>query len=95
MVVTVNVALVAPLLTLTLVGTVATKVFPLVNAIDTPPVGAPVLSVTVPIEEFPPMTATGFKLTDVTVSGGAGSTVSVAFCVASAPMPLCAVNVIG
>lgn len=60
-VLTVNVALVAPAATVTLEGTVATVVLLLVSATCAPPEGAGPLKVTVPAEEFPPMTLVGFS----------------------------------
>jgi hypothetical protein len=60
LVVTVNAALVAPAATVTLAGTRASVVLLLESATCAPPAGAGPLSVTVPIEEFPPTTLTGF-----------------------------------
>ena len=54
LVLTVNVALVAPAVTFTLEGTVATDVSLLESATCAPPDGAGPLSVTVPVDEFPP-----------------------------------------
>jgi hypothetical protein len=51
--VAVNVALVAPVVTLTLAGTVTTDVFVLVS-ITVVPLGAPPFKVTVPVEMVPP-----------------------------------------
>jgi hypothetical protein len=65
-VVTVNVPVVAPAATLTDDGTVAAALLEL-RATATPPEGAALLSVTVPVEVFPPATDVGFKVTDVTV----------------------------
>src|SRR6266481_429986 len=61
LVLTVNVALVAPAATVTLEGTVAAAVLLLESATCAPPVGAGPLSVTVPVEEFPPATLLGFS----------------------------------
>jgi len=63
LVVTGNVAVVAPAATTTLPleGTFATAVLLLDNATTAPPVGAGPLSVTVPIAELPPTTAVGLK----------------------------------
>src|SRR5712691_1383000 len=61
LVLTVNVALVAPAATVTLDGTVAAAVLLLESAIVPPPVGAAPLNVTVPVEEFPPVTLVGFS----------------------------------
>ena len=55
-----NVAVVAPAATVTLDGTVAATVLLLESAIVAPPAGAAPLSVTVPVEEFPPVTLVGF-----------------------------------
>src|SRR5712691_10866432 len=61
LVLTVNVALVAPGATVTLDGTLATVVLLLESVTCAPPVGAGPLSVTVPVEEFPPVTLVGFS----------------------------------
>ena len=61
LVLTVKDALVAPAATVTLEGTVATAVLLLESATCAPPVGAGPLSVTVPVEEFPPVTLAGFR----------------------------------
>ena len=70
-VVTVNVALVAPAATVTLVGTVATDVLLLLSVTTAPPVGAALLNVTVPVEELPPVTLVGFRLTPERAAPGA------------------------
>src|SRR5882724_9613263 len=57
LVLTVNVALVAPAATVTL----AAVVLLLERVTCAPPVGAGPLSVTVPVEEFPPVTLVGFS----------------------------------
>ena len=54
LVLTVKVALVAPAGTVTLEGTVAAAVLLLESVTCAPPAGAGPLSVTVPVEEFPP-----------------------------------------
>src|SRR6267143_267174 len=64
LVLTVNVALVAPAATVTLGGAVAAVVLLLESATVAPPVGAAPLSVTVPVEEFPPVTVVGFSDSD-------------------------------
>ncbi len=61
---TVNVALVAPAATVTLEGTVAAVVLLLESVTCAPPAGAGPLSVTVPVEEFPPVTLVGFSETE-------------------------------
>ena len=73
-----NVALVAPAATVTLGGVLATVVLLLESATVAPPAGAAPLSVTVPVEEFPPVTLVGFSDSDERVGGGgdAGVTVS-------------------
>jgi hypothetical protein len=84
LVLTVNDALVAPAATVTPEGTLAVVVLLLDSMTCAPPAGAAALSVTVPVEEFPPVTLTGFKLSDETTAGGgaAGATVSEADLVA-------------
>jgi hypothetical protein len=78
-VVTVNVALVAPAPTVTLAGTVATDVLLLVKLTAAPPVGAALLSVTIPVDVPPPVTLVGLKLTDDSTTAG-GLIVRVAVC---------------
>ena len=60
LVLTTNVALVAPAPTVTLAGTLAAPLL-LESATCAPPVGAGPLNVTVPMEEFPPATLVGFS----------------------------------
>src|SRR5260370_225082 len=60
LVLTVNVALVAPAAIVTLDGVLATFVLLLESVTTAPPEGAAPLSVTVPVEEFPPATLVGF-----------------------------------
>jgi hypothetical protein len=83
-VLTVNDALVAPAATVTLEGTLAVVVLLLVRVACAPPVGAAPLSVTVPVEEFPPVTLVGLRANEERVGGGgaAGVTVSEAYWVA-------------
>ena len=75
---TVNVTLVNPGATVTLDGTVAIEVLLLESATTEPPAGAGPLSVTVPVEELPPIVLDGFNVTEVRTGG---STVIVAVCV--------------
>ena len=65
-VVAVKVAVVAPAATVTDAGTV-TAALSLVTATTKPPVGAALLIVTVPVEEFPPTTVAGSIVTETTV----------------------------
>ena len=80
LVLTVKDALVAPAATVTLEGTLATVVLLLESVTCAPPVGAGPLSVTVPVDEFPPVTLVGLSVNEESVGagGGAGVTVSVA-----------------
>lgn len=78
-VVTVNVAVVCPAVTVTLAGTVA-DVLLLPSATTAPPAGATAINVTVPVELDPPVTLVGFSDTEETVTGfTAGLIVKVAF----------------
>ena len=78
LVLTVNVAEVALAATVTLEGTVAAAVLPLASVTTTPPVGAGPLSVTVPVDDVPPVTDAGFRLRAL---GAAPLTDSPAVCV--------------
>jgi len=71
---TVNVAEVAPAATVTEAGTVAAAVLLLVSATTAPPAGAAEPSFTVPVLLAPPATVIGFSATELS----AGLTVSVA-----------------
>jgi FlaG/FlaF family flagellin (archaellin) len=64
--VTVKVVLVPPAGTITLAGTVATAVLPLVRVTTAPPVGAAAFKVTVPVEGTPDSTVEGLNVTDDT-----------------------------
>jgi len=64
LVVTANVAVVAFAATVTLAGTWAAAVLPLDSATTAPPDGAGALSVTVPVDELPPSTEVGPRLTE-------------------------------
>jgi len=77
LVLTVNVALVAPAATVTLAGTLAAVVLLLESVTVAPPAGAAPLSVTVPVEEFPPVTLVGFSESEERVGGGGGAAVTV------------------
>ncbi len=76
-----NVAMVAPPARLTLPGTIAAQVVSLARETDTPPVGAGAFRVSIPVDGTPPVTADGFKLTEVIVSAHRGMTVNIAACV--------------
>jgi hypothetical protein len=66
---TVNVALVAPAGTVTLAGTLAALLL-LDRRTCAPPAGAGPLSVTVPVEDVPPITLAGLSVSDETVGSG-------------------------
>src|SRR5712691_576004 len=85
LVLTVNVALVAPATTVTLEGTVAAAVLLLESATCAPPAGAAPLNVTVPVEDcVPPITLVGLSVSEerVGAGGAAGVTASEAVLVA-------------
>src|SRR5438132_12195618 len=86
LVLTVNVALLAPAATITLEGTVAAAVLLLESAMVAPPEGAAPVSVTVPVEEFPPVTLVGFTETEESVGAGGGAGVTVSVTVWVAPL---------
>jgi len=67
---TVKVALVAPEATVTLAGTVATLVFELESVTTSPPLGAALVKVTVPVEGLPPTTLVGLTLTAERLAAG-------------------------
>ena len=70
LVVIVNVALVAPLGTVTFAGTLATDVLLLDNDTTAPPKGAGPVSVTVPVEGLPPCTLDGFTCRELNAASG-------------------------
>src|SRR5260370_32760808 len=72
LVLTVNVALVAPAATITLDGTLATVVLLLESATIAPPAGAPPLDVTVAVEEFAPLPLVGVSESEERVGGRGG-----------------------
>src|SRR5213594_103750 len=67
LVLTVKVAVMPPVGTVTLAGTVATPGLLLDRLTTAPPLGAGPLSVTVPVEELPPVTLVGLRLSDESV----------------------------
>ena len=78
LVLTVNVALVAPATTVTLDGVLATFVLLLESVTTAPPEGAAPLSVTVPVEDcVPPTTLVGFSVSEESVGAGGGTGVTV------------------
>src|SRR6266403_1845340 len=83
-VLTVNVALLAPAAIVTLAGTVAVDVLLLERETVAPPAGAGPLSVTVPVEGDPPVTLVGFSVSEERVGRACGSTVSEAVLVTPA-----------
>ena len=85
LVLTTNVALVAPAATITLEGTLAGVVLLLESTTCAPPVGAAPLNVTVPVEEFPPATLVGFSESEERVGGGGGAGVTVSEAVVVTP----------
>ena len=92
-VVTVNVALVAPDATVTLAGTVATVLL-LVSETTAPPVGAAVVSVTLPCDAVPPTTLVGVtESADKDAGGGGADTVNTALRVEPPDAPLMVTDV--
>ena len=65
----VKVAVVAPPATGTLASTVAAAAFVLARVTVKPPVGAAAFRWTVPVDDTPPITAVGLKVTEVTAGG--------------------------
>ena len=80
-----NVAVVAPAGTVTLGGTLAAPLL-LESATCAPPVGAGPVNVTVPVEEFPPVTLVGFSESEERVGGGGGAGVTVSEAVVVTPL---------
>ncbi|HEV8636851.1 MAG TPA: hypothetical protein VG370_21745 [Chloroflexota bacterium] len=74
LVVTVNVALVAPAAIVTLAGTLAAAALLLESDTAAPPLGAAALKVTVPVEELPPTTLVGLTVTAASAADGGGAT---------------------
>ena len=66
---TLKVTLLAPAGTVTLAGTLAAVVLLLESATCAPPDGAGPLNVTVPVDEFPPVTLAGFTETEASEVG--------------------------
>jgi len=77
LVATVNVAVVAPAATVTLAGVLATVVLLLESVTAAPPDGAAAVKVTVPVDEFPPVTLVGFRLSEERVGRGGATGVTV------------------
>src|SRR5258706_11915160 len=73
LVLTTNVALVAPAPTVTLGGTLAAPLL-LESVTCAPPAGAGPLNITVPVEEFPPATLVGFSESEEREGEGGGAT---------------------
>ena len=65
-VVTTKVAIVLPPGTVTALGTLAVGGFPLASVTTIPPAGAGQFRVTVPVDELPPTTLVGARLTELT-----------------------------
>ena len=71
LVVTVNVAVVAPAAAVTLAGAWAAAVLLFESVTAAPPAGAGLSSVTVPVEDTPPSTDVGLTLTEFSAATGA------------------------
>ncbi len=85
LVLTTNVALVAPAATVTLGGTLAAPLL-LESVTGAPPAGAGPLNATVPVEEFPPVTLVGLSESEERVGGGGGAAVTVSEAVLVTPL---------
>ena len=81
-------ALVAPAAIVTLAGTVAALVWLLDRVTTAPPLGAALVSVTVPCEVFPPVTVVGFKDSVDKLAGGGGGGTGVTVSAAVRVVPL-------
>src|SRR5439155_11918254 len=82
-------ALVAPAATVTLAGTVATPVFELERVTKSPPLGAALVSVAVPVAGPPPVTVEGLRVIALRLAGGGtGLTVRVVVRVTPPPVPV-------
>ena len=79
LVVTVNVAVVAPAAAVTLAGAWAAAVLLFESVTAAPPAGAGLSSVTVPVEDTPPSTDAGLTLTELSAATGAVSVRVVVF----------------
>ena len=77
-VVTEKVAVEAPAATVMLAGTAATDGFALLRLTRAPPLGAPLVNVTVPCEVLPPTIEVGVKLTAERLAGVGGGGVETA-----------------
>jgi hypothetical protein len=76
-VVTLKEPVLLPAAIVTEAGTVAAEVLLLVRVTVTPPLGAALLRLTVPVDELPPVTLAGFTLIDESATVIAGLTVRV------------------
>src|SRR5437660_422282 len=86
LVLTVNVALVAPAGTVTLDGTLAAAVLLLESVTCAPAAGAGPLNVAVPVEDCrPPITVAGLSVSEASVGGGGGAGVTVSEAVLATP----------
>src|SRR5437867_3272143 len=89
LVVSVNVALGAPAATVTVAGTVATAAFELARLTRSPPLGAALVRVAVPVAKPPPVTVDGLRVIALRLAGGGtGLTVRVAVRVRPPPVPV-------